>query len=113
MTEPHTPADAEQPLSPSGCTTGTHAQITGQVQGVSYRAAAKAEADDLGLIGWVRNTADGAVELLVGGAGPAVDALLRWAETGPESAQVSDVDQREASAEELASLPQAGFEIRR
>ncbi|EXF25881.1 acylphosphatase [Nesterenkonia sp. AN1] len=113
MTEPLSPPDADQPLSPSGCTTGTHLWITGRVQGVSYRAAAKAEADDLGLIGWVRNTAEGAVELLVGGDGPAVDALLRWAGKGPESAEVTEVEEREATEPDLASLPQAGFEIRR
>ncbi|MCH8559791.1 acylphosphatase [Nesterenkonia sp. LB17] len=113
MTEPLSPPDSEQPLAPSGCTTGTHAQITGRVQGVTFRASTKAEADDLGLIGWVRNTADGAVELLVGGDGPAVDALLRWAGKGPESAEVTEVQQREATEADLASLPQAGFEIRR
>lgn len=113
MTEPLSSPDSEQPLAPSGCTAGTHAQITGQVQGVAYRAAAKAEADDLGLIGWVRNTTDGAVELLVGGDGPAVDALLRWAGKGPESADVTEVRQRDATEEDLATLPRAGFEIRR
>lgn len=52
-----------------GLSTGTFARVTGRVQGVSYRASAKAEADEFGLIGWVRNTADGAVELLTGGEG--------------------------------------------
>lgn len=113
MTEPLSQDETDQPLAPSGCTAGTHAVVTGRVQGVSYRAAAKAEADDLGLIGWVRNTSDGAVELLVGGAGPAVDALLRWAEHGPESAKVTDLQQREATEEDLASLPPSGFVIRR
>lgn len=113
MTQPLSSPDSEQPLAPSGCSTGTHAQISGRVQGVAYRAAAKAEADDLGLIGWVRNTADGAVELLVGGDGPAVEALLRWAGKGPEAAEVTEVQQWEADEQDLASLPQAGFEIRR
>jgi acylphosphatase len=113
MTEPLASSDSEQPLSPSGCTTGSHLLISGRVQGVSFRAAAKAEADDLGLIGWVRNTSDGGVELLVGGSGPAVDSLLRWAGNGPESAEIADVHEREATAEELQSLPQEGFEIRR
>ncbi|GAA1136924.1 acylphosphatase [Nesterenkonia lutea] len=113
MNEPLSADDSDQSLSPSGWTTGTHATITGQVQGVSFRAAAKAEADDLGLIGWVRNTSSGGVELLIGGAGPAVDSLLRWAEHGPESAEVTGLDEREATAEELESLPDSGFEIRR
>ncbi|GGE64414.1 acylphosphatase [Nesterenkonia cremea] len=102
-------SDAGRP----GISTGTFARITGRVQGVAYRASAKDEADELGLIGWVRNTDDSAVELLVAGEGPAVDSLLRWTEDGPAAAQVSSVETREASEQELQTLPQAGFEIRR
>lgn len=95
-----------------GLSTGTFTRVTGRVQGVSYRASAKAEADEFGLTGWVRNTADGAVELLIGGEGPAVDAVLRWCHSGPRGATVEDVDSREASAEELRTLPEIGFEVR-
>ncbi|GAA1454142.1 acylphosphatase [Nesterenkonia lacusekhoensis] len=102
-------SDAGRP----GIRTGTFARITGRVQGVAFRASAKEEADELGLIGWVRNTDDGAVELLVGGEGPAVDALLRWAEEGPGAAEVGSVQAREAAEEELQTLPGTGFEIRR
>lgn len=96
-----------------GLSTGTFARITGEVQGVSYRASAKAEADELGLTGWVRNTADGAVELLLGGEGPDVGALLRWAQQGPAAAEVAEVRSRPATEEELRTLPPAGFEVRR
>lgn len=105
-------AEISEPGRP-GISTGTFARITGRVQGVAYRASAKEEADELGLVGWVCNTADRAVELLVGGEGPAVDALLRWAEEGPTAAEVSSVEAREASQEELLTLPGTGFEIRR
>lgn len=93
--------------------TGTFARITGTVQGVNYRASAREQAQDLELTGWVRNTGDGAVELLVGGEGPAVDALLRWCRSGPRRAHVEDVETREAETEELTTLPESGFEIRR
>lgn len=94
-------------------TSGTFARVTGRVQGVSFRASVKEEADDFGLHGWVRNTRDGAVELLVGGEGPAVDALLKWCGKGPASASVESVDSREATTEELEGLTASGFEIRR
>ena len=45
----------------------------------------------LGVTGWVRNTAGGSVELEVQGDASAVDALLRWAETGPVGARVARV----------------------
>lgn len=102
-------SDAGRP----GISTGTFACITGRVQGVAFRASAKEEADELGLIGWVRNTDDGAVELLVGGEGPAVEALLRWAEEGSAAAEVSFLEAREADEQELQTLPDTGFEIRR
>lgn len=102
---------AAQPQSTFG--TGTFARITGKVQGVNYRNAAKRQADELSLVGWVSNTDDGAVELLVGGDGPAVDSLLAWCRRGPRRAEVDSVDTREAAAEELESLPGSGFIVRR
>ena len=65
--------------------------MTGRVQGVSFRYATLREAAQLGVTGWVRNTAGGSVELEVQGPTAAVDALLRWAETGPVGARVDRV----------------------
>lgn len=96
-----------------GFSTGRFARITGRVQGVNYRASAREQAEDLGLTGWVRNTGDAAVEVLVGGEGPAVDSLIRWCRSGPRRARVENVEIREADAEELATLPASGFAIRR
>ncbi|WP_022872078.1 acylphosphatase [Nesterenkonia alba] len=93
--------------------TGVFARITGKVQGVNYRASTRRQAEELGLIGWVRNTSDGAVELLLGGDGPAIDALLRWCHHGPPRAQVSGVETRQATTEELETLPASGFSILR
>ncbi len=42
--------------------------VYGQVQGVFFRQSAKREADKLGLVGWVRNEADGTVGVLGVGA---------------------------------------------
>lgn len=82
--------------------------VTGRVQGVSYRASAAREAQRLGLVGWVRNTADGAVELEAEGDGAAIDALVRWCHRGPPAARVSGV-----AVEERAARGEEGeFEIR-
>jgi acylphosphatase len=45
----------------------------GRVHGVCFRASTQQRARALGLIGWVRNTADGAVELEAQVAGVQVD----------------------------------------
>lgn len=71
-----------------------HIIITGHVQGVSYRANASAMATRLGLAGWVRNLADGRVEVLAQGEEKALKSLLGWAHQGPSQARVEHVEAR-------------------
>jgi acylphosphatase len=47
----------------------------------------------------VRNRADGTVEAVVQGTPEAVDAMIAWANRGPPSAVVSDVEVADASGE--------------
>ncbi len=68
-----------------------HLVITGRVQGVWYRASAQSEAQGLGLTGWVRNRADGDVELVAEGSRAALESLLEWCRNGPPMAHVEDV----------------------
>lgn len=65
-----------------------HAVAVGRVQGVWYRDSCRQQADRLGLVGQVRNAADGTVEIDAQGPRAAVDALLDWARIGPPRAQV-------------------------
>ncbi|HET9620370.1 MAG TPA: acylphosphatase [Kofleriaceae bacterium] len=65
--------------------------VTGRVQGVSYRASTIHEATRLGLTGWVRNRADGSVELEAQGTPAQVEALLAWCHVGPPAARVTGV----------------------
>ena len=44
------------------------------------------------MVGWVRNLADGRVELLCQGPPGAVDRLIDWAWTGPRGARVNSVE---------------------
>ncbi len=67
------------------------ARVTGVVQGVGFRYATVREAHRLGLTGWVRNTDDGAVEVLAEGPPEAVAALTVWLHRGPAGAFVRDV----------------------
>ncbi len=68
-----------------------HAIISGRVQGVSYRASTASEARRIGLVGYVRNRADGTVELEAEGPEEKISALIAWCEQGPPSAAVSGV----------------------
>jgi acylphosphatase len=76
-----------------------HLAIRGRVQGVGYRYAMAAEAERLGLAGWVRNRRDGSVEAVVQGPAASVEALRRWAGRGPPSAEVSAVEATPAEGE--------------
>jgi acylphosphatase len=66
--------------------------ITGRVQGVGYRAWAIETARRLELHGWVRNCADGGVELLAAGPAERVAAMVAACAEGPAAARVAAVE---------------------
>jgi acylphosphatase len=67
-------------------------EIHGRVQGVFFRNSMCREAQRLGVNGWVRNLSDGSVEAAVQGSPVAVDALVSWAQHGPELAHVERIE---------------------
>jgi acylphosphatase len=64
--------------------------VRGKVQGVFFRASAKAKADEWGLLGWVKND-DDSVVIWVEGPEPLVLQMIEWCWRGPERARVKDV----------------------
>jgi len=84
-----------------------HCYVSGRVQGVWYRSGAQKKARALGLTGWVKNTDDGRVALLVCGDETRVAALVQWLWKGPLFARVTDVSIEAANEESLQD-----FEIR-
>jgi acylphosphatase len=70
--------------------------VTGQVQGVFFRARAREQAGRLGITGWVRNDPDGSVAAHFEGDQDAVEAMVEWCREGPPRARVERVDVREA-----------------
>ena len=70
------------------------AVVHGDVQGVGFRDFVARQARNAGLVGWVRNRADGSVECLAEGARPALERLLEDLRHGPRLAEVSSVDAR-------------------
>jgi acylphosphatase len=71
-----------------------HMVVRGRVQGVYFRASAQREARRLGVCGWVRNRADGSMEMVAEGEEAAVRDLHGWAQKGPSAARVDKVDTR-------------------
>lgn len=71
-----------------------HLVVRGRVQGVLFRQSSVREAKRLGLTGWVKNRADGAVEILAEGEEDQVKDFLAWAQHGPSTARVDKVDTR-------------------
>ena len=68
-----------------------HAFIDGSVQGVGFRMYVMDHARALGLVGWVRNTYDGKVEVLAEGTYAQLERLVDKLRLGPRSAFVTEV----------------------
>lgn len=69
-----------------------HLFVSGRVQGVAFRAYTEDEGRRLGVAGWVRNVADGRVEVEAEGERAALLALVRFCEKGPPAARVDGVE---------------------
>ncbi|HSW52924.1 MAG TPA: acylphosphatase [Sulfuricaulis sp.] len=84
-----------------------HFLVSGQVQGVFFRASAESAARRLGLTGWVRNLRDGRVELMACGEQARLEELEKWLWQGPPRARVTEV-----KTEETAAQTFSGFSVR-
>lgn len=82
--------------------------VTGRVQGVWFRASTQERAAGLGLDGWVRNLADGRVEVLASGTEGQLERLEAFLREGPPGARVDLLE------DEAAKPPEGrGFHIER
>jgi acylphosphatase len=84
------------------------ALVRGRVQGVGFRYFAQSKAGEQALIGWVRNTPDGNVELEAQGPEESIAGFIADLKNGPRIGHVEDV--------RICELPllksESGFEIR-
>ena len=77
--------------------------VHGSVQGVGFRYSARAEAERLGISGWIRNRADGAVEAEIHGDTDQLQRMLDWLARGPRGAAVAAVEVSELGEQGEAS----------
>ena len=80
------------------------AVLTGNVQGVGLRAFVVDHAHKLGLTGWVKNMADGTVEMQAQGEKAKLDQLLDVVKKGNFIIKVDTIDCTEIACEEEASF---------
>lgn len=70
------------------------ARVHGLVQGVGYRFFVVRHARRLGLAGFVRNLADGSVEVAAEGEMDSLKELLRLLSIGPPGSKVDSIDEK-------------------
>jgi len=81
--------------------------ISGRVQGVGFRYFTEASARREGILGWVRNTPDGCVEVVAEGDAEALERFERTLRHGPRGARVERVD-----VDDTSPTGGAGFTIK-
>ena len=71
--------------------TRVHFEVGGKVQGVGFRWFVREAARRAGVAGWVKNRADGRVEIAASGTETAIADLVSAARVGPPGARVDQV----------------------
>ena len=71
--------------------------VTGRVQGVGFRWFVEHAAVKIGVAGWVRNRADGRVEVLASGSREKLHDLYTHLKQGPPASRVDNVEVEDAA----------------
>ena len=79
-------------------------QVSGRVQGVGFRAAARRQARSLNLKGWVENLPGGSVRSVICGSPELCHRYIRWCRDGSPYSWVEKVDIREMDPEPLEAF---------
>ena len=85
-----------------------HIWISGVVQGVGFRYFTVRKARELGVLGWVRNTPDGTVEIVAEGEKWQLEEFTKNVKTGPSLSSVTGIEVKEEEYQDEFE----GFEVR-
>jgi acylphosphatase len=85
--------------------TDLHVLVSGVVQGVGFRWFVRERARRLGLSGWVRNRADGTVEVVAAGDPSQLHLFRRELLRGPDGAQVEALNDLPAAPDQPLQSP--------
>ena len=72
-----------------------YVRVRGLVQGVGFRYSTVREAQRLRISGWVKNAANGDVEVWAEGAPDKLDIFYKWLHRGPQFSRVDDVEKED------------------
>ena len=75
-------------------------RVIGCVQGVGFRLATREKARSLDVFGWVRNLADGSVEVRARGPSQSVDQFIAWLWQGQPTAKVHAVQVTDSACDD-------------
>jgi acylphosphatase len=81
-----------------------HIIVHGRVQGVWFRAGTKEQAEELGLLGWVKNRPEGTVEIHAEGEKPQLEEFIAWCRKGTPAADVTSLEIDWVTAQEFKSF---------
>jgi len=90
---------------------GKHIVVSGHVQGVGFRFKIQQKARQYGLVGWVRNNADGKVEMEIAGFEKDMKRMLNDVSTGfdrvihVDEVQVNNTDRTQQDFNEFVIEP--------
>lgn len=83
-------------------------RVTGHVQGVFFREWTVMMAKELGIVGWVRNLREGAVEIYACGEPTQIEHFIAELYKGSAASRVDDVDSRPAEIENFSGFMRRG-----
>ena len=69
-----------------------HIFISGRVQGLFFRQFTQEKAQELELVGWIRNLSNGRVEALIEGDKEKIEKLLTYLKQGPPLSKVEKIE---------------------
>ena len=69
-----------------------HIIVHGEVHGIGFRSFTQRMAEELGLVGWVRNDSDGTVEAVAEGTREALEEFVSRLKKGPPASRVQSVE---------------------
>jgi acylphosphatase len=87
-----------------------HVFYEGRVQGIGFRYTVRYLAKGYEVVGWVRNLADGRVELLAGGQSREVEEFLQAIAESELAGFIKNIQSHPAEADALVGV--SGFSIR-
>ena len=85
-------------------TEAIHIIIRGRVQGVCFRSGTKEKAVELGILGWVKNTSEGTVEIQAEGEKSKLDNFIVWCRNGTPFANVTSITLTSISLQNFKSF---------